>query len=465
MSAAGGDAKGPARPSRKSKRPASKRPASGEIKAAASNGETSGAAARDAMQEPPRKPATARRSKRVRRHAAGKRPTARRGDAASNLGRLWRIGAVAGICMLTACVAAATLFVWMPGPGYRSDAANVEFTWVPGQEAHVVAQRLYDARLTRSVWLMRLYIAVLGDVESIEPGTHLLQTEMSPRTVLRRLRRLPGGATVKVVIPEGFDKFDIAQRLHSLAVCSRGAFLRATTDPQVWEGLDVAAPDVEGYLFPATYQFARNQSPRSVIRRLVTEANKRYARVFDEFPQAMEKLQEDLGWNRHSVIVLASVVEKEAAVAQERPIISSVFFNRLYSTTFRPKQRLQSDPTARYGCLVEPHATETCAGVTPANKTVTGPMVRDPLNRYSTYAHAGLPPGPICNPGMSSIRAVLAPAQTNYLYFVATGGGRHTFSETYGQHRNAIPRSASSETPGAAAAPAASSSIPSVPSP
>jgi UPF0755 protein len=128
------------------------------------------------------------------------------------------------------------------------------------------------------------------------------------------------------------------------------------------------------------------------------------------------------------------MVEKEAAVDDERPIIASVFFNRLRDPSFTPKL-LQCDPTAGYGCLVAPERSPSCATYT---GKVTHDIVSDASNEYNTYKHEGLPPGPIANPGARSIEAVLAPATTHYFYFVARGEGRHTFSETYAAHAAAV---------------------------
>ena len=343
----------------------------------------------------------------------------------------WRIGgAISAFAVLLLCSLAA--FVVVPGPG---DGKSVEIDWKTPASAGEAADQLADAGLVRSAFLMSLYLRFDGNWKRVDPGSHLLQDDMSPRTLLRRMRRLRGGLEVRVTIPEGFNKFELASRLHEQGVCSQRGFLAATTDEKLLAELRIPAPDAEGYLYPATYNFPRNNAPAAVMRRLVNESTKRYASLFDDYAEAAAKLEADLGWSRHSIIVLASVIEKEAAVDDERPIIASVFLNRMYSTTFRPLQRLQSDPTARYGCLLNPDVTPTCVG---AEKGVTGPMVRDPLNPYSTYAHSGLPPGPICNPSQNSMRAVLTPAKTDYLYFVAKGGGRHKFSESYDDHRDAI---------------------------
>jgi UPF0755 protein len=362
----------------------------------------------------------------------GKQAKEARSHAPSVRSRALRYTALSSLAFVLALVLGFGTFVLTPGPG---DGSSVEVEWnapaSPGEAADLLAQ----AGLVRSAFLASLYLRLDGHWDRVESGAHLLQDDMPPRTLLRRLRRLQGGAEVRVTVPEGFDKFDVARRLHEAGVCSQRALLKAANDATLMAELRLPARDAEGYLFPATYSFARNQSPASIVRRMVNESIKRHAGLFDEHAEVLGTLQKDLGWDRHAILVLASIVEKEAGVDEERPIIASVFLNRMYSTTFRPKQRLQSDPTARYGCLLEPSRTPTCEG---ADKGVTGPMVRDPANPYSTYAHAGLPPGPICNPSERSLRAVLAPAKTNYLYFVAKGGGRHKFSESYDDHRDAI---------------------------
>jgi UPF0755 protein len=134
------------------------------------------------------------------------------------------------------------------------------------------------------------------------------------------------------------------------------------------------------------------------------------------------------------VVTLASMVEKEAAVDDERPIIASVFLNRLRDPAFHPK-RLECDPTASYGCLVAPEKAASCAGFT---GKATAAIEHDPDNLYSTYTHEGLPPGPIANPGARALEAVMAPAITHYFYFVAKGDGHSTFSETYEAHAGAV---------------------------
>ena len=172
-----------------------------------------------------------------------------------------------------------------------------------------------------------------------------------------------------------------------------------------------------------------------VVGRLVHEAKERLHRLSGLHPKAMARLREQFNWSTHEVIILASIVEKEAAAADEQRLVASVFFNRLLDREFRPARRLQSDPTAAYGCMVAPGRAPSCKA---SARGVTASMLRDAANPYNTYAHPGLPPGPIGNPGESAILAVLDPAQTDFLFFVARGAGRHHFSRTLEQHNQAI---------------------------
>jgi UPF0755 protein len=152
--------------------------------------------------------------------------------------------------------------------------------------------------------------------------------------------------------------------------------------------------------------------------------------------EGAERLKATLGWGRREIVMVASMIEKEAAVDDDRPLIASVFVNRLLDPDFKT-HKLQSDPTSSYGCIAWPAEAPSCAEF--AGKP-TPAMNRDPRNRYSTYTHPGLPPGPISNPGAKSLEAALSPTPTRFLYFVATGGGRHTFSETYDAHNDAVQR-------------------------
>jgi UPF0755 protein len=244
-----------------------------------------------------------------------------------------------------------------------------------------------------------------------------------------------GHATkAKVVIPEGWNRFDIAKRLHSLHVTTQQGFVDATQDPALLRELALDTATAEGFLFPATYELPKDSDPKDVARRLKGEFDKRFSALDENHRLGRASLESQLGWTRNEIVTLASMVEKEAAVDEERPIIASVFLNRLRDPGFKPKV-LQCDPTAGYGCLVLKDKVPACAGY--AGK-ITRAVNHDPLNTYSTYVREGLPPGPIANPGIKSLTAVLAPASTKYLYFVARENRRHAFSETLEEHNIAV---------------------------
>jgi UPF0755 protein len=302
-------------------------------------------------------------------------------------------------------------------------------------ESTAGATRLLERGLVDDARAFRALLAVSSPFVRPEPGPHLLTTGLTPAELLRRLGRLPSRGRARVVIPEGLNSFQIAERLHERGVAAKEAFLAASRDREALLALGVPGMTAEGYLFPATYDLGANTAPDRVVETLVKEAKRRLAALGTEHATRLKALQEIFDWTEEEVVILASVVEKEARVPEEMPLIASVFFNRLTSPTFRPARMLQSDPTAGYGCLVAPELA-SCAGFD--GRHVTPAMLRDPENAFNTYRRAGLPPGPIANPGERAIAAVLAPAATDYLFFVVREGGRHTFSRTYEEHEAAV---------------------------
>jgi UPF0755 protein len=317
------------------------------------------------------------------------------------------------------------------GPG---TGREVDLDWPAGLSADEAAERLAAAGLVSNPRLFALYLRATGAGSNLRAGHHLLSDDMSPRTLVRRMQRLPVQERAKVAVPEGFTRFDIAKRLQASKVCGAEAFLEATTDAGLLAQLGIAADSAEGYLFPATYEFQLDMEPSQVVSRMKAEFDKRYERLARDNAMGAEILRSTMGWATPQIVTLASIVEKEAAHDDERPIIASVFLNRLRDPAFTPK-RLQSDPTSAYGCLAMPDRIGSCRSF---NGRVTPDMNADDSNPYTTYRHEGLPPGPIANPGEKSIQAVLVPAESRFLYFVAKGGGRHAFSETYAQHNQAI---------------------------
>jgi UPF0755 protein len=316
------------------------------------------------------------------------------------------------------------------GPG-RGRVVAIEI--VRGAGVETVAEELSRAGALAQPPLFVAYATMRGAGAGLRSGRILLYDSMTPKQLLQRVATGFGSAELRVVIPEGFTRFDIADRLAQWGVCERGPFLEATEDTLLLRELVIDGPSAEGLLYPDTYLLHDAMDARAVVRRLVRNARRRFAPVLAEHQAQLAHLEAELGWGMHEIMTLASIVEKEARLAGERPIIAGVFLNRLRDPAFKPK-RLQADPTVTYGCLVAP-ALASCAG---AGRQITRAMLADAANPYNTYRRDGLPPGPIANPGVSSVRAVLAPVAHDYLYFVARGGGAHAFSRSLDEHQVAV---------------------------
>ena len=307
---------------------------------------------------------------------------------------------------------------------------------VPGDEsAEALAARLAAAGLLTHPRLFAVYVRLTGGVGGVARGPHILTDDLTPHELIARLERTPFAGHAKVTFPEGWTRFDMARRLAQSGVCTQRSFLDATVDADLLRDLRLGElPSAEGFLFPATYEFAFDADAAEVVRRMKTEFDKRWAAAEGKHQSSILDLGTSLGWGMREIVTLASMVEKEAVANDERPLIASVFVNRLRDPSFTPKL-LQCDPTAGYGCLVMPEAIPSCAGFT---GKITHDLVADAANPYNTYKHEGLPPGPISNPGLKSLEAAMAPPTTRWLYFVATGSGRSTFSETYSAHASAV---------------------------
>lgn len=375
-------------------------------------------------------------NKRVRRisKAPPGRPRAAAPSVKKTQGRLRVAGVAIGLSAVLVA-GALLLFVWsfFAGPG---EGRIQHFEIHPNESTGSIAARLQQANLITSPRLFSAYVRVIHPSLDFAVGPHVVRGDLSARELLRRLARAPGRAAAHVVVPEGFNHVQLAERLQQLGVCDAEDFRRAVRDGAHALTLGIPAGSAEGYLFPATYELLTDSTPAAVVTVLVTEAKKRLAKLQAELGPQYAARKAEHGLSPHDIVVLASIVEKEAAKADEKPLIASVFLNRLLDPTFRPLRMLQSDPTASYGCLVQEPPPASCSPGRP-----TPAMLRDASNRYNTYRHPGLPPGPIASPGEAAIRAVLSPAKSDYLYFVTQGGGRHRFSRTFAEHRGAIEQS------------------------
>jgi UPF0755 protein len=272
------------------------------------------------------------------------------------------------------------------------------------QQEGIVKQRHLFA------WLARL----LGKKTGIKAGEYELHTQMLPLEVLQILLK----GQVKhhlVTIPEGYTLLQVAQLLDGLQIVEKETFLQKTSSPVFIASLglpDPNRPSLEGYLFPNTYHFFKEMDPEEAIQMMVQQFKKVFAS--DLAAKASE-----LGMSEREAVILASIIEKETPLPEEKPLISAVFHNRL-----KRKMPLQSDPTVIYGI-----------------KNFDGNLTKQHLMQptpYNTYFMSGLPPTPICNPGKDSLIAALSPAPVPYLYFVSKNDGSHYFSGEFEEHNRAV---------------------------
>ncbi len=316
---------------------------------------------------------------------------------------------------------------------------------LPNETRREVADKLAHAGLIDDPWLFAGYL----ELQRFRPGAgvHALVRGLSHGELAARLARK--GQLTKLTVPEGLTRFDLARRLADAEICDRAAFVAASQEPELLARLRIKAESAEGFLFPATYELRKDSDPQQLVERFVSEFERRLGIVEQAHPEGRLELSRSLGWGTPQIVTLASMVEREAAVADERPLIASVFLNRLRDPSFT-RHVLQSDPSSGYGCvrareLAELQLGELAGDAAPPSCAqyigkILPAMNQDVANPYSTYTHEGLPPGPIANPGQASLAAVLAPADTNFFYFVAKGGGRHAFAVTYEEHKQNIGR-------------------------
>jgi len=262
------------------------------------------------------------------------------------------------------------------------------------------------------------YRVVSCNWRALRSGEYRFEQPVTTRGVIDTL--VAGAVYLhKFTVPEGLTLTEVAQAWEDQGFGKSEEFLQAAQDSvDLVQDLDgsSAANSLEGYLFPETYSFAIHTSPRQAIEAMV----ERFRAVMDQ----LEKRFPVETWtlSPRDTLILASLVEAEAAVAEERPLIASVFLNRL-----KLRILLQCDPTVVYAL----EKTNRYQG-----KLTRGDLKVD--SPYNTYRYAGLPPGPIANPGLHALEAVIRPASSKYLYFVRTTGGRHTFSETLAAHNRAV---------------------------
>lgn len=302
------------------------------------------------------------------------------------------------------------LFCLLVPSGSGTTVHDVSFP--TGSGIKKLATELKSAGIIRSSWHFILVSRLRGQAHRLKAGDYCFNDAMTTADILGKV--VAGDVDYRrFVLPEGYSIYQAAELLEQKGYFKKDAFLEKCRDKALLGRYSIQAASVEGYLYPATYNLPRNGNEEQLIDQMVGQFNKACAGIKDGEGRS--------GLSRHDVVILASVIEKEAVSPEEKPLISSVFHNRL-----RIGMPLQSDPTAIYGV-----------------RAFAGKVTKSDIERrspYNTYLISGLPPGPIGNPGVAALKAALHPATTQYLYFVARKDGTHQFSRTLDEHNRAVNR-------------------------
>lgn len=300
---------------------------------------------------------------------------------------------------------------------------EVDFVVEIDESVNSISERLHADGLIRSPAYFRFRVRFTGEDQDIVAGRHELNSAMTTNAIIEAITSEDAISIQETTVTflEGWRTEEFAAALvDAELVGSVDEFMQAAADPRWNNEFDFlhtrpSAVGLEGYLFPDTYNFRTDATPEEIIEILL--------QTFEErIPAELRLSAEALGLTFHQAMTLASIVEREAAVDEERPLIASVYYNRLIAV-----MPLQADPTVQY-------ALGTTADWWP----VLTEADLEEGGRYNTYLNPNLPPGPICNPSLASVQASLEPAQTDFLFFVAKGDGTHAFASTFEEHEENI---------------------------
>jgi UPF0755 protein len=312
------------------------------------------------------------------------------------------------------CAAAGLIYdlsIYADTPANVNTTQNVIVDVRPGQTLRTTADILQQSKLIKSRLKFILIARVKGLDKHLKAGEYLLSATMPPRQILEIM--VKGAVNLhKLTVPEGYNIPQIAVLVENAKFGSKVDFIKTATDTALASKSGIEAATFEGYLFPDTYFFPREVAMDQIISTMLN-------RFWSVFTTEWKMRAKDLGFTVHQIVTLASIIEKETGTAFERPIISSVFHNRL-----KKKMRLESDPTVIYGI-----------------KNFDGNLTRKHLGTdtpYNTYKIKGLPIGPIANPGRDSLEAALYPEKSVFIYFVSKKDNTHYFSTNLNEHNQAV---------------------------
>jgi UPF0755 protein len=317
------------------------------------------------------------------------------------------------LVFLTALAAAGvgvTLYKRTSEPYKGYDAAEQFVEIAPGSSTRMIGQSLIAAGVVRNDPTFRAALWRTGAARGLKAGTYRFDSPMTAVDVVRKIAK--GDTWVRrLTFPEGLNMTEMARIFEQQHFGPASTFLDAARDSQPIANVDPDAHDLEGYLFPETYSLP----PKTSASRLVHLMVERFEQLFTE---GMRQSAEARGLTTRQAVTLASIVEKETARAEERPIVAAVYLNRL-----KVHMPLQCDPTVIYALEKTGHYN---GNITRADLEIDSP--------YNTYRYPGLPPGPIASPGLASLKAAVAPADVEFLYFVSRNDGSHVFARTLDEH-------------------------------
>ena len=321
-----------------------------------------------------------------------------------------------------------SLLSWLDQPASTSEERPrpVEFEVQSGESADEIARRLEQAGLIRNAMSFSLISRLRAADTALEAGVFYLSPDMPVSVILAELGQ-GRSRTIRVTLREGLRIAEVADELAANSITDRDSFVYLATGNAKWvEDVTGRPPGsgLEGYLFPDTYDFELDQPAEAIIEQLIQN-------FLIRFDEDLQEQASEIGRSVHEVVTLASIVEKEAVLPAERPIIAAVFLNRLEQSI-----PLGADPTTQYALVGDDILRDNYWKIE---------LTADDLNNPSPYntrlsSNTGLPPGPICSPGLDSILAVLMPADTDALYFVARPDGSHAFARTLEEHNMNVRR-------------------------
>jgi UPF0755 protein len=340
-----------------------------------------------------------------------------------NKGKLMKKFIVALI--ITLLITSSASYYYLANTDLSKSYNSINFIVNKGDGLYVIAKRLKSINAIRSTQFFKI-VAKLAKLDSdFKYGTYRLRFPASQKKILEQLKNPQNLILAKLTIPEGTNMYEIEDILVKKGLCKPGNLIKITTNPSFIKEMSkkyfwlrkLKEQNLEGFLFPDTYKFQEDISLKQLVKMMLKNFDKNVVPIYNKYKSTLPKIRRRT-LSFHNLIILASIIEKEAVIQDERPIISGVFLNRL-----EKRMILGADPTVKYAIRKFKKPI-----VTYRDLAIDSP--------YNTYKYGWLTPTPITNPGIKSIEAAFHPAKTDYYFFIADYTGRHKFSKTEREHNN-----------------------------